>query len=203
MPELAACQSAQVQAVLTRRVRRPTLPPWSIPQGVRERALVRSVSRTSRQWRAARWPSQPPRGNRRRWTRQRCHPVVHTSLGEIAIRAVHLGREITLPEVRLGGRRQRDDLLLLLSLTLPEVCSDCHSDNFMHLRIVEWRMVGVGEISGHCILQLLQNTNDLADACVNFHHSDNSRHCARPPQKKNANTETRKARCPHAISNLS
>ena len=34
-----------------------------------------------------------------------------------------------------------------------------------------WRMVGVG---GICILQLLQNTKDLAAACSNSHHFDNS-----------------------------
>ena len=73
---------------------------------------------------------------------------------------------LTLPEVRLGGRRQRHDLLLLLSTTLHEVRLDCHRDNCLLLRCVEWRMVGlpllfvrflgVGEISGHFILQLLQ-----------------------------------------------
>ena len=31
-------------------------------QGLRERSPARYVSRTSRQWRAARWPSHPPRG---------------------------------------------------------------------------------------------------------------------------------------------
>ena len=33
----------------------------AIPLGLRERAPARSVSRTSRQWRAARWPFQRPR----------------------------------------------------------------------------------------------------------------------------------------------
>ena len=53
MPELAACQSAQVQPMLARqawarRLRRLAPPPWSSPKGLWERALVRSVSRTSR-----------------------------------------------------------------------------------------------------------------------------------------------------------
>ena len=51
--------------------------PWPIPQGLWERALARSVSRTSRQWRAGRWPFQQPHGNRRRCPRKRRHPVVH------------------------------------------------------------------------------------------------------------------------------
>ena len=34
---------------------------------------------------------------------------------------------------------------------------------------------GVGEISGHVILQLHQNRDDLADGCLNFHHFDNSK----------------------------
>ena len=39
--------------------------------------------------------------------------------------------------------------------------------------------LGVGEISGQVILQLLPNTNDLADGCLNFRHLDNSGHCGR------------------------
>ena len=35
-------------------------------------------------------------------------------------------------------------------------------------------LLGVGRISGHYILELLQNTNDLAATCANFHHLDNS-----------------------------
>ena len=70
---------------------------------------------------------------------------------------------LTLSEVRLGGRRQRDHVL---GLTMQEVRLD-----FLLLCCVEWRMIGlpllfvhflgVGEISGHFILQLHQN--DLAD----------------------------------------
>ena len=55
-PELAACQPAPVQARLAwaRRLRRLTPLPWPFPRGLWERALARSVSRTTRQWRAAR-----------------------------------------------------------------------------------------------------------------------------------------------------
>ena len=42
-------------------------------------------------------------------------------------------------------------------------------DNVLLLRCLERGMVGVGGIS---ILQLLQNTNDLAEACVNCNHFD-------------------------------
>ena len=52
MLELAACRSAPAQAVRlarARRLRHLTLLPWSVPQSLRERVLVRSVSRTSRQ----------------------------------------------------------------------------------------------------------------------------------------------------------
>ena len=68
MPELVACQSAPAQAVRlawARRLRRLTPLPWPIPPGLRERALARSVSRTSRQWRAARWFYEWTRGIRR------------------------------------------------------------------------------------------------------------------------------------------
>ena len=55
-----------------------------------------------------------------------------------------------------------------------------HSGKFLRLRCV-WPpfLLEVGEISGHVILQLLQNTNDLTAACLNFHHLDNSGHRGR------------------------
>ena len=40
--------------------------PWPSPRGLQERVLARSVSRTTRQRRAARWPLQRPRGILRR-----------------------------------------------------------------------------------------------------------------------------------------
>ena len=61
-----------------------------------------------------------------------------------------------------------------LDVALLEVRLDrhSHSGNLILFRLDEWRMVapailiasfqGVAEISGHFILQLLQNTNDLA-----------------------------------------
>ena len=73
--------------------------------------------------------------------------------------------------VRLDGRRQRDDFLLHHSLTMPEVPLDGHSDNVFLDNVF---MVGVG---GTSILQLLQSTKDLVEACVNFNHWDNSEHC--------------------------
>ena len=70
-------------------------------------------------------------------------------LCEIALRAVHLGLDIILPEVRLDG----------------------HSDNVLLDNIL---MVKVGGVS---ISQLLQTTNDIVKPCVNFHHWDNSELC--------------------------
>ena len=70
-------------------------------------------------------------------------------LCEIALIAVHLDNEITVQEIRL----------------------DSHRGNFLLLRCCKSRMVaidglffllGIGEISGNVILQLLQNTNELA-----------------------------------------
>ena len=69
MLEVAAYQSAQVQARQAWERRLLTPVPWPIPQGLRERALVRSVLRTCRQWLAARGPLQQPRGNVRRCMR--------------------------------------------------------------------------------------------------------------------------------------
>ena len=74
-------------------------------------------------------------------TRPRFSPL---RLGDIALRAIHLGLEITLPEVRLDG----------------------HSDNVLHDNVL---MVKVGRNS---TLQLLQGINDLVEACVKFHHFD-------------------------------
>ena len=45
----------------------------------------------------------------------------------------HLDTEVTLAVVRIGGRRQRDSLLLLLSLTLPEFRLDSHSGALLAL----------------------------------------------------------------------
>ena len=67
----------------------------------------------------------------------------------------------TLPEVHLGGRRMRDDLLLLLHL------DECR----MVALAILVRLQGVGESRGHVILQP-QNTNDLTAACSNSHHFD-------------------------------
>ena len=61
----------------------------------------------------------------------------------------------------------RDDLLLLLHL------DECR----MVALAILVRFQGVGESSGHVILQLLQNTHDLAAlrcACANSHHFENS-----------------------------
>ena len=122
MPELAACESAQVQAVLARlswarRLRRLTLPPWPIPQGLRERALVRSVSRTSRQWRAARWPLQQPRGILRRCGRAidaiRCSRPVFLSHRSVTARAAHSAEDwrrhalFTTTSSRVSSRTER------------------------------------------------------------------------------------------------
>ena len=79
-------------------------------------------------------------------------------------KGVHLDTELTLPEVRLGGRRKSDDLLLLL----------LHLDKCRMVALaILVRFQGVGETSGQVILQL-QNTNDLTAACSNSHHSENS-----------------------------
>ena len=84
-----------------------------------------------------------------------------------------LSRPRSRAEVRLDGRRQRDDLLLLLSPTLPEVRLNCHSDNFLLLRCSESRMVGFAGLFS--LLGVGKNrTNDLAAACLNFHHFENS-----------------------------
>ena len=69
----------------------------------------------------------------------------------------------------------RDDLLLLLSFTLPDVRLNCHSDtvlldSVLLLRCVERRMVRVGGIR---VLQLCEEyLYDFAETCVNFHHFD-------------------------------
>ena len=111
------------------------------PTTARRRERRTSVSQASPRCRA-------PAGSRSRRTgraARRCSPGLPS-----------LGLEVTLPEVRLDGRRQRDDFLLHHSLNLPDVRLDCHSDsvlldNVLLLRCVERRMVGVGGIS---ILQL-------------------------------------------------
>ena len=130
--------------------------------------------------------------------------------------------------------------LLDTEVTLPEVRLDRLDGNFLLLRCGNSRMVGldgrfvsllrVGDLR---ILQLLQNTNDLAAACLNSHHFDTSdqtwrhhlatlreRHsiCHRRALHRNhfgtkpietfamnkiSDKETRKARSPHAIRNLS
>ena len=72
LAELVACQSAPAQAVglaCARRLRRLTPLPCPSPQSLRERAVARSVSRTTRQRRAARWPLPRPHGTWRRCVR--------------------------------------------------------------------------------------------------------------------------------------
>ena len=82
MPELAACQSAQVQAVLTRqawalRLRRLTPLPILILQGLRGRAPARSAWRRAHRGRGVPRPPSRHRRTGRRCARKRCHPVVH------------------------------------------------------------------------------------------------------------------------------
>ena len=62
MPELPACQSAPARVARLAWARHS-------PRGLLERALARFLSRTTRQWRPARWPLQQPRENRRRCVR--------------------------------------------------------------------------------------------------------------------------------------
>ena len=60
--------------------------------------------------------------------------------------------EIALHAVRLDRRRQRGNLILCC----------CDEWRTVALAVVFVSFLGGGEISGHVILQLLQNTNDLA-----------------------------------------
>ena len=61
--------------------------------------------------------------------------------------------EIALQEVRLDRRGHNANLLVLLHLG---------EKRMVGLAVLFVRFQGVGEISGHVILHLLQNTNDLA-----------------------------------------
>ena len=84
----------------------------------------------------------------------------------VSVTSPFMPSTITLPDVRLDGRRQRHDLLLHHGLALPEVRLDGHSDNVLLDNVF---MVKAGGIS---ILHFLQSINDLVDARVNFHHFD-------------------------------
>ena len=95
------------------------------------------------------------------------------SSSSLLLSLLYLRLEITLLEVRLGGRRQRGDFLPHHSLGLLEVRPDCRRNKVLLLRGVQTRMVGVAVIS---IFQLLQITIDLLEACVIFRLSNVSEH---------------------------
>ena len=96
MSQLVARQSAPARVVRlawARRLRRLTPLPWPSPRGLPERAPARFLSRTTRQWCAARWPfSTASRNSASVWARKRRQPVVHTwfmSQGSVTARAAH------------------------------------------------------------------------------------------------------------------
>ena len=132
-----------------RRLRRLTLLPWPSPQGLRERALARSVSRTTRQWRAARWPSSSAsRKSSSVRARKRRHPVVHalfSSQRSVTARDAHSAEDwrrhalFTARSSKEPSRteRARRDARLRLDAAL-EAAEDGHIAG-LQLRRASWR----------------------------------------------------------------
>ena len=86
------------------------------------------------------------------------------SVGDIALRAIHLGLEITLPEVFSMVGVSVTTSSFTTASPCREVRLDGRGDSVLLDNVL---MVEVGGIS---ILQLLQSINDLVEARVNLHH---------------------------------